>query len=162
MTCGRELTMSVTPYTLRKTRLAMSDKMQKTVHGKSLWEQWTESGRHFLKEGDLERAVTCFQTAAEVGGRIDRKDPRRATALRHLGTTYLRQGREEESRVAFDEALLIIESHMAAESRELVRLLEDYTCLLEDMGRHDEAKAVNTRIDRIFKRRSSRRVQPNS
>jgi hypothetical protein len=49
---------------------------------------------------------------------------------------------------------------MAAESRELVRLLEDYTSLLEEMGRSEEVKTVNARIDAIFKRRRVQRVQP--
>jgi tetratricopeptide (TPR) repeat protein len=140
----------------------MATKMQKTVHGRSVWEDWISAGRDQLKEGELERAVICFTSAAEAGGRLDPRDPRRATALRHLGTAYLRMGKADESRAAFDEALLIIESHMAAESRELVRLLEDYTCLLEEMGRTEELESVNARIDALFKRRSSQRIQPEA
>lgn len=136
----------------------MSD-INKTIHGKSQWEQWMEAGQEASRDGRLDLAETCYQRAVSAGGRIDPNDPRRATALCHLAGIQAARDDAEAACDSYAEALTITEQYNAADGRELQALAADYIALLQAVDRDSDAEQVVARVAAIA-RRSATGVQP--
>ncbi len=123
--------------------------IDQTVFSLNIWDVYQKEGKEAFAKGNLEEAERDFMQALEKAERFGSNDPRIATSKRHLAEVKHKQGKTDEAKNLFNEALDLLEKELGQDSLALVKTLMAYKSLLDELGETTEASEIEGKLKAI-------------
>jgi len=128
-------------------------KAEKAGSGAKLANALDHLAAHYHFNKQFEPAAAAYSRALGIWREIlGPKHPSVATLLLNLGQIYGVLERIEEARVLLMQAVGIFETDPTFDDLGALEILEEFTAALRQQGRHHDADALATRIQRISER----------
>ncbi len=106
-------------------------------------------GTLFKKQGSLEQAEPLYLRAMAIYEAKSPNQPNIASVTKNLAEVYRKQGKFADAEEMYKKSILIREKALDPRHISIAYVLEEYSAMLKEMGRIEEAALIDERVNSI-------------